>query len=249
MNRLSLILFGIVLSLGISVLSSNHSYAGGGASLAIFNVTIPPGLENIEYSGAGANPYPVSCDFEAGNVFLDDGDSLTCNMLPTPGTYAVIEVNGPFTAELSCNLPVTPQVPGVISFTRTMQGGDNLVCTITNTAIPLELNPVIPNIAGRLNQISFDKAGPNNPDVAIFWSFFPGEDTYNLTKPCNGTPIDLIDPNLLTIVSADFDGSGGFVFFLPLVGNGLTVGLQAISLNHCITSEAYPQVLGTGGDS
>jgi len=218
------------------------------ASLTINNVTIPSGLENIEYSGAGANPYPAGCAFQAGNVFLNDGESVTCDNLPVPGTYAVIEVNGPFTAELSCNLPVTPQVPGVISFTRSMEPDDDLVCTITNTAIPLNLNPIIPNIAGIMNQISFDDAGAER-DVAIFFGFHPGDGSYDLTKSCFGTPIALTDPRLLGIVSADSSGSGAFNFFLPFVAFGRTVGLQAISLDHCITSNAFPQLLGSGGDS
>lgn len=100
MKRLSLVAFVAVMALALSGISS---YAGVGVSLSVTNVTVPPGLKNIEYIGSPIQ-WGKGCPFDfGGSAFLNDGDQVSCTAM-APGTYGIIEANGPFTAELSCNL-------------------------------------------------------------------------------------------------------------------------------------------------
>lgn len=143
-----------------------------------------------------------------------------------------------------------PQVPDVISFTKNLQNAAALDCTITNTAKPLVLIPIFPNFPGPGNSISYQNAGSDNPGVAIIWGFHAGQGTlqlYNESQPiCEGTPVGIKNPRLLGVAYPTGQGNGEIVFFIPQIAAGLTIGFQAVSLNHCIVSGIMPQVIGVG---
>lgn len=244
MNRLIL---SLLATLMVTLLCFGVSKDSHSASLAIINETLPDTARNIQYFGGG--PWPVDCPFEGGgSVILNNNDSVKCIGLPA-GTYSITEALGPFSAELECNMPVTPQLPGVISFSANLDMDDDLICRIVNTqAVPLLKSKILPNIINAENRISVQSPEPFT-EVAIIWSFTPGEDRYEATPECFESRVDIKNPRLFRIVETNANGIGTIRFPLNARADGLTVVVQALTLDHCLQSSTITQELGIGQDS
>jgi hypothetical protein len=110
------------------------------SSLTIIKESDPAGATGFEFTGA---PFPVGCALR-GDFMLDDGGSLSCDLLP--GSYIVRETNslGFTISDIDCE--------GASDFstlsdrvTVNLMDNEDVVCTFTNTNIPdapiLNINP------------------------------------------------------------------------------------------------------------
>lgn len=102
------------------------------SSLTIIKESDPAGATGFEFTGA---TFPVGCALR-GDFMLDDGDSVSCDLLP--GSYIVRETNSQgFTiSDINCE-GASDFSTSFDRVTVNLMNDEDVVCTFTNTSVPV----------------------------------------------------------------------------------------------------------------
>lgn len=110
--------------------------------------------------------------------------------------------------------------------------------TIVETGTRIMHLPVNPGTAGSANILSASAAFPNG-NVAYLYGF--NEQTVAADNICPGLQAGILDPILLTVMTADQGGNSSILVRVPAGFAGVTVKLQVVDLTTCSPSNVVTE--------
>lgn len=97
----------------------------------------------------------------------------------------------------------------------------------------INLLPLDPAHAGTTNTLSASNLKPNG-DVTIIWGF--NEQTGIANEICPGLQVGILNPRILTTISADESGNASLTVNVPEDFDGISVVVQSVDLSSCTAS-------------